>query len=353
MPTFAAASAGASLTPSPVTATTSPLLLEDPHEPQLVLGRGAGDDGLAAESPGELVVVERVERRATVQHLGSLEPGLAGGCGDRRGVVAADDDRPHPRVGEHGHGIAHPGAQRVAEGDQPHERELALGVGGIARNRGDAALGHRDESQPVVRELRDLCEHGRPLRPGHRARAEDGLGRALDGHPRAAGVAPHRALALAHGIERIPGQPLARRGRAGGVHQRAIDRVLQGRCPVCGRRHGQHAPAVAVDALDLEPVLGQRPGLVGEQHRDRPDGLGGAQPAQEDAVPRQAQTADRDEHRHEDRQLLGDGREREREPVEEHLADGLAAGHADERDEHARRHGHDEGRARQLGHRAL
>ena len=32
-------------------------VLEDPHEPQLVLGRGAGDHGLAAESLGELVVV--------------------------------------------------------------------------------------------------------------------------------------------------------------------------------------------------------------------------------------------------------------------------------------------------------
>jgi hypothetical protein len=83
---------------------------EDPHEPQLVLGRGAGDDGLATESFGELVVVERVERRATVQHLGYDHPGLAGGRGDRGRVVAADDDRPHARVGELGHGIAHAGA---------------------------------------------------------------------------------------------------------------------------------------------------------------------------------------------------------------------------------------------------
>ena len=44
---------------------------------------------------------------------------------------------------------------------------------------------------------------------------------------------------------------------------------------------------------------------------------------------RQAPTADRDEHRHEDRQLLGDRGEREREPIEEHLAGGLAADHAD------------------------
>ena len=140
-------------------------VLEDLHEPQLVLGRGARDDGLAAEPVGELVVVERVERRAAVQHLGSSSPASRAAAATVARVVAADDDRPHPGVGEHGHGVAHPGAQRVAEGDQPHERQVALGVGGIARNRVDAALGHRDDSQPVIREPRDLREHGRPLAP--------------------------------------------------------------------------------------------------------------------------------------------------------------------------------------------
>ena len=46
-------------------------ILEDPDEAQLVLGRGARDDGLAAQPLGELVVVERVERRAAVQDLGT------------------------------------------------------------------------------------------------------------------------------------------------------------------------------------------------------------------------------------------------------------------------------------------
>ena len=105
--------------------------------------------------------------------------------------------------------------------------------------------------------------------------------------------------------------------------------------PVGRGRHGQHVLAVAVDVLDLEPVLGQRPGLVGEQHGHRSDGLGGAQPAQEHAVLGQAQAADRHERRHEDRQLLGDRGERQRQPVEQHLACGLAAEHADERHDDA------------------
>ena len=111
--------------------------------------------------------------------------------------------------------------------------------------------------------------------------------------------------------------------------------------------------AVAVDALDQQAVLGQRPGLVGEQHGHRADGLGGAQPPQQNALLREAQAADRHQHGDEDRQLLGDRGERERQPVEQHLACGLAAEHADERHDHARRNRHDERRTRQLGHRAL
>ena len=68
---------------------------------------------------------------------------------------------------------------------------------------------------------------------------------------------------------------------------------------------------------------------------------------------RQAQTAERDEHRHEDRQFLGDRGERERQPVEQHLARGLAPKDPEQRHEHARRHRDDQRGARQLGHRAL
>ena len=197
------------------------------------------------------------------------------------------------------------------------------------------------------------AEHGRPLGRGHRARLEHGLRRALHGHPRAVGLTPHRALAAAHRVERMPRRPLARRALAGSLRQRAVDRILGGCRPVRRGGDGQHVLAVAVDVLDQQPVLGQRPGLVGEQHGHRAHGLGGAQPAQEHAVLRQAQTAERHERRHEDRQLLGDRGERQRQPVEQHLARGLAAKHADERHDHARRHRHDQRAARQLGHRAL
>ena len=353
MPTFAAARAGASLTPSPVTATASPLSWRIRTSRSLSSGVARAITAWPRSRSASSSSSSASSAAPPCSTSGPWTPASRAAAATVSGWSPLTTIVRTPAWASTATASPHPGAQRIAERGQPHECEPALGVGGIERNGGDTALGHRDDSQPVVRELRDLREHGRPLRRGHRARLEDGLGRALDGHPRAAGLAPHRALAPSHRIERIPGQALARRGLAGGVHQRAIDRVLRGRCPVCGRRDGQHALAVAVDAFDLEPVLGHRPGLVGEQHGHRSDGLGGAQPAQENAVVRQAQTPDRHEHRHEDRQLLGDRREREREPVEEHLADGLAAGHADERHEHARRHRHDQRRARQLGHRAL
>ena len=215
-------------------------ILEDSDQAKLVLGRRPRDDGLAAQPRGELVVVKGVERRAAVQNLGSADPGLARGRGDRLGMVAADDDRPYAGVGELGHGIADTGAQRIAEGGQPDELELGLGVGGVAGGAGDTPVGDRDDPQPVVREPRDAREHRNPLRLGHRARVEDGLRRSLHGHPRAARVAPHRALAPAHRIERVAGETLARRE----AHRRprpARDRPGPARPRPRGRRPPQRA----------------------------------------------------------------------------------------------------------------
>ena len=160
------------------------------------------------------------------------------------------------------------------------------------------------------------CKHGRPLSLGHRARLEHRLGGALHDHPRAVG---HRATP---------------RSRAD-----ARDRTGTGRCA----RSASRSPAASTSArstgscaaaapcaaaavpstrsrspatsLDHQPVLGQRPGLVGQQHGHGADGLGGAQTPQQDAVLRQAQAAKRDECGHEDRQLLGDRGERERQPA--------------------------------------
>ena len=170
---------------------------------------------------------------------------------------------------------------------------------------------------------------------------------------RADRVSPHCALAPAHRIERVAGESLARRGLGGGLAQRAIDRVLSGRGTVCGRGRSEHVFAVAVDAFDQQPILGERPRLVRQENGHRADGLGGTQPAEQDSLLRQAQPAERDEDRHEDRQLLGDRGERERQSVEQHLTWVLAPKDAEEGYEHARRHRYDQRCARQLGHRAL
>jgi hypothetical protein len=226
-----------------------------------------------------------------VQDLASSDAGLAGGRGNRLGVVAADNNRPHARVGKLGHRIADTGAQRIAEGDQADESELGLDVRGLAGGPGDATLGDRDDPHPVVREPSDAPEHRPPLRLGYRARIEDGLGGSLHGDPCAGRVGPYRTFSAAHRIERVAGEALARRRLTGGLDQRAIDRVLRHRRPVSGRRRTEHAFTVTVDSFNPKRVLGQRPGLVGKQHGYRADGLRRAQPPQQHALPREAQTA--------------------------------------------------------------
>ena len=235
--------------------------------------------------------------------LGGADAGLAGGRGDRLGMVAADDDRPHPGLGELGHSVADACAQRIAEGGEPDEVEVVLGAGRVIRGAGDMALGDRDHPQRVVRQPPHVVEHRRLLGVGHRTRLEHRLRGSLDSHPGAVALAPRRALAPAHRIEREARQAIARVALAGRRDQRAVHRVLRGGRPVRRRRGGQHALAVPGDVLDHQPVLGQRPGLVGEQHGHRADGLGGAQAAQQDAVLGQAQATERDERGHEDRWL--------------------------------------------------
>jgi len=61
IPICAAFSAGASFTPSPVMATISPLAFQRPHDPQFLLGYGAGEDAHVPDAAGEVLVAHRVE----------------------------------------------------------------------------------------------------------------------------------------------------------------------------------------------------------------------------------------------------------------------------------------------------
>jgi hypothetical protein len=68
---------------------------------------------------------------------------------------------------------------------------------------------------------------------------------------------------------------------------------------------------------------------------------------------RQPSAAHRDQHRHQDRQLLRDRREREREAGQQHLLDRLPAHHTNQRHQDAGRDRQHQRRARELAHGRL
>jgi hypothetical protein len=125
MPTSAAASAGASLIPSPVTATISPPPLQQPDDPPFVRGRGPGHDGVTGQPGGQFLVGQAIERLAALQHRAAAEPGLARDGGGGGGLIAGDHDDRH--AGSRSRGLALPdtfaaSSRRSAAG---HHRGLA------------------------------------------------------------------------------------------------------------------------------------------------------------------------------------------------------------------------------------
>ena len=282
----------------------------------------------------------------------SRRPACAGDGRRRARMVAGDDDRAHAGGRELGEGPGNAVAQRVAERDQAEVRQVALRV---LDARGQALrppLGHRDHPQAVVGQLRDRPQDALALAVGQRADLEHGLGRTLEDDAHAVRAIPDGALALAL---RVEGIALRAAGpvRPGRLRQGAVHGVLGRRAAVRGECGVDEAVGVAVDAVEAQVVLGQRAGLVGHQHGDRADRLRGAEPAQEHALLGEAEPADGDERRDEDRQLLGDRRERERQSVEQHLPGRLSAQDAEQRHQDAGRDRDDQRQPRHLAHRPL
>ena len=93
MPMWAALSAGASLTPSPVMATTSPLALKRLDDAQFLLGHDRGRKRVDVADPAaQLRVVQRVELVAGEHRRRRSIPAWRGDRPRRRRVVAGDHD---------------------------------------------------------------------------------------------------------------------------------------------------------------------------------------------------------------------------------------------------------------------
>ena len=125
MPMWAALSAGASLTPSPVMATISPVGLERVDDAQLLLRHDAGEDLDVPDAPGQLLVRHPVELGPVMTASRIGEPGLAGDALGRGGVVAGDHHHAHSGGAALGDRGGHGRPQRVLEAEQARRTRAA------------------------------------------------------------------------------------------------------------------------------------------------------------------------------------------------------------------------------------
>ena len=336
-------------------------------QPQLVLGRGAGEHRRLGQRGAQGFVVERVHVGAAQRHRVFGEAELAGDLARGAHMVAGDHQHPHPRRATGGDGFRRFGARRVDEADQAQQRGAVLQrtrVERIARavvageGQHPAALG----GQRPGLALPCACVEGaaalQPVAHGDhplgRALDEDGPVRVQRGHEAAARVERRRVHARAGGAGLGGVQPRLHRQR----HQRALHRVAFGapalrplaqrgvvaQKPRLDQRRARRAVGAVdralggvADALDRalavgaqqvardHLVAGQRAGLVGADHRDGAQRLDRGQPADQRVARRHALHADRQRDGHDRGQPLRDRRDRQADHRHERRVGRIAA----------------------------
>jgi len=228
------------------------------------------------------------------------------------------------------------GLRRVDEGQEPDERETALVLGLDAGEVRGVADSDGDETRAGV----ELALDGRlGSRRQVRADGEHGLGRSLRDDPASLRRLEEHGhptpLVVEGGLVEPP--PRSGRGgrRPGGAPERLVERAAAGRHAVLEHdvRAGesQRERAVVLGALRPEraPVgdatLGQRAGLVGEEHLDVPEVLDGNEAAHQDRPRRHPLRTRREADRHDGGQQLGRHAdrhgEREQDRVDERAPD--------------------------------
>ena len=260
-PMSAGCSAGASLTPSPVMATTCPRACSACDQPQLLLGRDAGEDG------GPLGRLDRGPRRrhalelrpVTRDRLGARalvtgEPELPGDGGGGAGVVAGDHldpdagprGRPRPRAPPRAAAGRSSPAAREGRGRRPRRRgRERAAAGGIAlrAQRQHAQALRRPFPPRAVRAPRP----GRAGPPRRRApswatqRGRSALERALDvGHRR---PAVRRPVQRRHVLVARDSKGMASSRGSSARSPGASSPALRARPPAGRPRSGRRAPS--------------------------------------------------------------------------------------------------------------
>ena len=322
----------------------------------LGLRGGAGDDRAVAQQLPQLAIVEGGDVTAGAHRRPGGQPGLLGHRGRGRRMITGDHDRGHPGCGQGGNRVRHTDAQRVGERGQPDEPQLRLGLLALAWRRGKVAFGECDHPQSAAGQLRELRVDPGSLVGIEHTTLQHRLRGARGRHPHPIAHTPGAGEQFAGGIEREPGQGLAALkdpGLAGRGGQRAVHRFPAGPVHRLGVQRGVQHGRTSDHLAESQLVLGQGAGLVGDQGGDHPQGLSGAQPPQQRPAPGQLPAPDREQHHHQDRQLLGHRGERHGQPGQQHLPPRLPGQHPDPEHHRARGHREHQHRAGELAKRLL
>ena len=348
---------GASLTPSPVTATVRPALAGEPDEPLLLVGGGPGDDLEPASSAARRASSQPARSSPTDDRgRGRGRPGAAIAAGRQR-MVAGDDDDLDPgdrgpsraprgsrrasgrrsrssartdHVPPSGGGRRRPAARRPRHAPRRRAAQAACSLG---RRRGQA----EDRLRGADRGLLDVPtasaarlrvrDHGRPSATGSASRRAAG---SSVGSPPASLDRPDERRRERPGRRPLDPRPRRRPRRAGPSARQA------------SRAGSVDRPGQVRDGHDVEPVARQRAGLVGDDEVDRAERLLRVEPADEDAAPEQPVGAQTQDDREQDRRLLGDGRDRRRDAGQQVRPGVLAAGEAEAGDDRDQPDGDDQ-----------
>ena len=177
-PMSACLRAAASLTASPVIATTSPDCCMSSRQPELVLGRHPAED-VQLGKPLDDLLVGQVLQFGAGDHAGA-EAELVGDGASGHGVVAGDHPHVDPGAERDADRVLGLGAERVHDPDQRHEDEIGDRGHRVGERRGHRRVvqvpgGEREHPQPAFGQLavggQDLVAHGGDRAPARRATA--------------------------------------------------------------------------------------------------------------------------------------------------------------------------------------
>ena len=249
-----------------------------PHDAGLLLGTDPGEDRGLVDRVGEFGVVEPVEVGAGERPARADPERVAHRLGDER-VVAGDDLDGDAQLGQPGDGVGSRGLGLVEEHQEPGQAQVVPVVGADVAELAGVAAGDGDHPVAPVELGR---EHAAGFLGDVDAAVDDGLGGALGDEESIAIAIDQHGDTTAVVVEGEGGDAVElggrRRSRNGGPPQGDVEGVARHCCAaaqgglVACQPEGELVSADGAGGVDgtveADVPVGERAGLVGEQHVD-------------------------------------------------------------------------------------